>query len=245
MGKRSDFPRIDKDCYDTPVEAIGPLLPHLDLTLPYAEPFAGQGNLIDHLRPHLTLVWCSDIAPRREGIPQADALNCVLGDARQFISNPPWSRKLLHELIVYLSDQGPTWLLFDSNWANTKQAHPFMERCRKIVAVGRLKWIPDSKHFGKDDCSWYLFDKPLAGSAPVFYGRGCLPPEAVRRPRRICHDCGVMIDRFGKWALRSRNGILTPVHLYCDNPSGRVPLGERVLAPIPLFEWNLPAAAAE
>lgn len=237
MGKRSNFKRVDKDLYETPAEAIPALLPHLDTSKTYAECCAGPGKLIGHLRPHLTLAWSGDIDPKH-GHPEVDARTCALGDAEQWVTNPPWTRKLLHPIIVNLSNQAPTWLLFDSNWANTKQARPFMERCRRIVSVGRLKWIPDSKHSGKDDSSWYLFDKPIPGSAPLFYGRGCLPPEAPRRNRRICHDCSVMIDRFGKWHLQPRNGTLTPVHIHCDNPSSRYARGEQPLAPTPLLDWE-------
>ena len=38
-------------------------------------------------------------------------------------------------------------------------------------AIGRVKWIPDSKHTSKDSVCWYLFNQ-VKGSAPRFYGRG-------------------------------------------------------------------------
>ena len=65
----------------------------------------------------------------------------------------------------------PTWLLFDHDWSCTKQSAPYMIHCRKVVAVGRVKWIPDSKHTSKDSVCWYLFNQ-VKGSAPRFYGRG-------------------------------------------------------------------------
>lgn len=234
MGKRSDYPRVEKDKYFTPPKAIIPLLPHLKPGVRYKEPCAGAGDLITHLRPYATLVAANDIAPDVDWIEQGDAFNVEIGDAEQFITNPPWTRALLHALIIHLSDQAPTWLLFDSNWANTLQAKPFMERCRKIVAVGRLQWIPGSQWTGKDDASWYLFDKPIAGSAPLFFGRMCLPPEAVKKTRRICTDCGVLIDRFGKWKLKTRNGLATPVHVDCAFPSTGAPVAP---ASTPLFDW--------
>jgi hypothetical protein len=87
-----------------------------------------------------------------------------------FITNPPWDRKILHPLIVHLSDQAPTWLLFDADWMHTRQAAPFMPRLRKIVSVGRVKWIPDSTMTGKDNCAWYLFDRPHSEGVR-FHGR--------------------------------------------------------------------------
>lgn len=218
--------------------AIPPLLPHLPAGARYAEPMAGRGALIEMLRPHITCAWASDLKPMAEGIAQGDALECVIGDADMFITNPPWTRAILHKLIVHLSDQAPTWFLFDSDWLNTGQAGAFMERCRKVVHIGRLIWIPETTNAGFTSCSWYLFDKPLAGSAPVFFGHKCLPPEAQKKTRRICGDCGVLIDRFGKWRLQVRNGVVSPVHQDCADPSGAIAAGPRPPAPTPLLDWN-------
>jgi hypothetical protein len=78
---------------------------------------------------------------------------------------------VLHQLIIHLSSLAPTWLLFDADWAHTKQAVPYLERCRKIVSVGRVKWIPDSKMTGKDNCAFYLFRSGTASAPIEFYGR--------------------------------------------------------------------------
>ena len=89
-----------------------------------------------------------------------------------FITNPPWSRDVLHQLISHLSDLRPTWLLLDSDWMHTKQATPYLRFCRKIVSVGRVKWIPDSPNTGKDNCAWYLFDQDSVFQVPPeFWGR--------------------------------------------------------------------------
>jgi len=76
-----------------------------------------------------------------------------------FITTPPWDRKILHPLIIHLSDQAPTWLLFDAAWMFTAQSAPYMKYCKTVIAVGRLLWIPGTTMTGKDDCAWYLFDK--------------------------------------------------------------------------------------
>lgn len=171
MGKRSDFERIPRDFYPTPAAAVLPLLRHLSPRTRYAEPCAGDGALIDHLADHgHVCVWASDIDPKRDDIHENDATTCGTGLATMFITNPPWDRKLLHPIIEALSDKAPTWLLFDSDWMHTKQSTPFLPRLRRIVSVGRVKWIPDSTMTGKDNCAWHLFDKP--SNEPVrFYGR--------------------------------------------------------------------------
>ncbi len=169
MGKRSDFARVDRDCYDTPSEAVAPLVPHLPDRFTYWEPCAGSGALVDAL-PMGDRVWMTDIEPRGPCIGRLDALTVHSCDADLIITNPPWRRDVLHPMIEHFSAMRPTWLLFDADWMHTRQAAPFMPWLRKIVSVGRVKWIKDSPHTGKDNCAWYLFDRE-GQSQPIFFGR--------------------------------------------------------------------------
>lgn len=171
MGKRSTFERRDRDFYPTPAEAVPPLLRHLVPRTRFVEPCAGDGALHDHLiaAGHIC-ARAYDIEPRRSDIYRADALRERVINFDCFITNPPWDRNVLHPLIVHLSDQAPTWLLFDADWVHTRQAAPFAPRLRRIVSVGRLKWIPDSPFTGKDNCAWHLFSAPAA-TACAFYPR--------------------------------------------------------------------------
>ena len=183
MGKRSNFERLDRDYYITPLEAVLPLLPHIMGKIQrFAEPCAGNGALIDHIEGHdffsleknnPVCVFASDIEPQRKDIIKKNALKLTRNDAvgaEVFITNPPWDRKLLHPIIEHLSDLSPTWLLFDADWIHTKQSRPYQKRLQKIVSVGRVKWIPDSKMTGKDNCCWYLFDKDNKDQT-VIYGK--------------------------------------------------------------------------
>ncbi len=171
MGKRSSFERMPRDFYPTPAEAVKPLLPHLLPRTVFAEPCAGDGALIDHLTAagHVC-AWASDLEPQRADVHENDALQVGLGAAQCYITNSPWRRDVLHPLIVHLSDRAPTWLLLDADWIHTRQAAPYLPRLRRIVSVGRVKWIPDSPFTGKDNCAWHLFDTPNLSPA-VFYGR--------------------------------------------------------------------------
>ena len=170
MGKRSDFKRVERDFYPTPMEAVVPLLPHLPREFSYWEPCAGDGALVDHLPGFC--YSATDIEPQAKWIRKADALQeeSQVFAIDYIITNPPWDRKILHPMIERFSSLRPTWLLFDADWMHTKQSAPFIPWLRKIVSVGRVKWIPDSKMTGKDNCAWYLFDQSSTG--PVqFYGR--------------------------------------------------------------------------
>ena len=150
-------------------------MPHLDEQTWFDEPCAGDGSLVTHLTRHGHVCdYAGDIAPRADWITKRDALKlpkALWEGAECFITNPPWDRKILHPLIICLSDLAPTWLLFDADWMHTKQSAPFMNRCKRIVSVGRIKWIPDSKMTGKDNCAWYLFDCNAPVEETLFYSR--------------------------------------------------------------------------
>lgn len=173
MGKRSSFDRNPRDFYPTPREAVYPLLRHLAPGTRFAEPCAGNGALVVWLEA--AGMRCTDkidLQPMAKGVMHGDALSFVpKAGTDMIITNPPWDRKVLHPMIEHFAYRKPTWLLFDADWMHTKQAAPYLHYCRKIVSVGRVKWIPDSKMTGKDNCAWYLFDQSLKVPHIEFYGR--------------------------------------------------------------------------
>lgn len=177
MGKRSDFERIPRDYYPTPIEAVKPLIDHLPYSFDYVEPCAGDGRLERHIftltEGHGQCLFKSDIEPREVGIHKNDALTVDMGGygvTDYCITNPPWERKFLHQFIDHWMNMCPTWLLFDADWMHTKQSALYMTWCSKVVSVGRVKWIEGSKSQGKDNCAWYLFDRNKTGETN-FYGR--------------------------------------------------------------------------
>lgn len=181
MGKRSDFARRPHDAYETPASAVPPLLPHLQLAgvKYFAEPCAGRGHLICHLESAgLICLYASELQtglvdPLAGGIVQGvDALTTSArsySSAQAIITNPPWTREILHPLIWHLGAILPTWLLFDADWVHTKQASPLVRHCSHIVAIGRVKWIAGSKNSGKDNAAWHRFERGHF-SGPQFFG---------------------------------------------------------------------------
>ena len=227
MGKRSAFPRIPKDKYRTPLAAVVPLLPHLPAGTLFDEPCAGNGALIDLLEAagH-RCVWASDTAPERDDIDMADALDLTGNDhigADMVITNPPWTRSILHPLIDHLSAILPCWFLFDASWPYTKQSADLIRRCSKIVPVGRIKWIPDSPYAGKDDCAWFEFlpghttgprlvpitTKGTSNAAPATkVPLPLVPSGAGVRERQDAPDAGSPPDT--EVAGRHQNGTVLP-----------------------------------
>ncbi len=148
-----------------------PLLPHLRGVKRYAEPCAGNRKLIYALHPHgLTCIYANDIQWDQRGSTwSGDAIHYggTLGiDA--IITNPPWYRDIMHELIAHFQCVAPTWLLIDSDWMHTRQAIRYLDSCSHIVSIGRVKWIPDSQMTGKDNACWYRFYNQHTGG-PHFY----------------------------------------------------------------------------
>ncbi len=90
----------------------------------------------------------------------------VLGYGLIFVN-----RKVLHPLIEHLSSVAPTWLLFDADWMHTKQSRPMVQRLKKVVSVGRVRWIEGTNMTGKDNCCWYLFEARDEGQPAQFFGR--------------------------------------------------------------------------
>ncbi len=175
MGKRSSFARVSRDFYPTPPEAVGSLLPHLGFGDSFIEPCAGDMSLVNALEAAgMSCRFEGDIEPRHPDVCRADALSDDLGvradGVDYIITNPPWRREVLHPMIRHFAALRPSWLLFDADWMHTVQSAEFMPICRKIVSVGRVKWFPESKMTGKDNCCWYLFDARTTGAAQ-FVGR--------------------------------------------------------------------------
>lgn len=182
MGKRSTFERQPRDFYPTPEAAIAPLLRHLRQSFTWWEPCAGDGRLtvwIGQARPRATCLRASDIDPASPRVAYGDALrDPAPAGLDLIITNPPWTRPILHALIDRFLDIAPAWLLFDADWIHTRQAAPFLPYLEVVQSVGRLRWIDASPHTGKDNCAWHLFTtrtlRVLSPPLTAFYGR---PPE--------------------------------------------------------------------
>ncbi|MBT1154337.1 hypothetical protein J1C56_01900 [Aminobacter anthyllidis] len=167
MGKRSDFPRRPMDGYQTiDPRAVAALVPYLAGVETFAEPCAGEGHLIRQLEgAGLRCGYSGDLSTGQ------DALKIKFFDGYDaIITNPPWTREILHPMIRHFQRMAPTWLLFDADWAHTGQSAPFMAQCSHIVSVGRLRWIEGTKHTGKDNVAWHRFHAQHH-EGPRFVGR--------------------------------------------------------------------------
>lgn len=168
MGKRSNFHRRPMDDYATPHKAVVPLLPFLEDVWTYVEPCCGAGDLVDILscyNYHCT--WQSDIRMGRDALTLDER---AFAKADAIITNPPWTWELLEPLLKHFLRFKPTWLILSADFAHNLNTAPFIDCCTHIVSVGRVKWQPGSKSFGKDNVAWFRFE-PGHHGGPHFYHR--------------------------------------------------------------------------
>jgi hypothetical protein len=170
MSKRAPdrFKRRKGDFYPTPPKAIWPVIPFLEAEgiRTFAEPCDGNGAMRRELESHgFKCVHSGDKNRGQDALLQTDFNN-----AERIITNPPHTREFMHPLILHLCSIAPTWLLIDSDWAQTQQSAPFMKLCTTIVSIGRVRWIENSESDGLDNFSWYRFDAKNEGPT-IFQGR--------------------------------------------------------------------------
>ena len=189
MGKRSDgqFKRIARDYYPTPEKAILPLLPFLSDVDGFAEPCVGDGHLARGLEKFgHECRWALDIEPGMNALADYSAdwmpVEEITGEemalwiVTHFITNPPWPGRSGNgeptmQIIRHLAAIRPTWLLLSADFKHNDYAAEVMAYCHKVVSIGRVKWIEESKHQGVDNAAWYLFDRNAEFHGTFFHPR--------------------------------------------------------------------------
>src|SRR6478672_4103475 len=100
MGKRSNFERIPSDFYPTPKKAVEPLIPFLRGIRTFAEPCAGEGDLVRHLESFgLRCTYAGDIATGQDALALTTA---DLGSADAAITNTPYKEPERSRIIRHL-----------------------------------------------------------------------------------------------------------------------------------------------
>lgn len=177
MGKRSTFEKKPKDFYPTTdPNAIPPKFIEFVRGKRYAEPCCGAGDLVDLLADVAVCKWESDIEYRGAG-KLWDAM-CLskheLEKADLIITNPPYTKSVLLGLIDHFITLKPTWLLLPADLMHNKYFGPYMEKCTRVVSVGRLCWFPKEgkKINSTENYCWYFWPKGAkGGEGTKFYGR--------------------------------------------------------------------------
>ncbi len=181
MGKRSNLPRIKQDKYlTTDPNPVRRLQQHLPARVAFAEPCAGNGDLVKAMKWYgHRCVYACDINPgrkQRSWIETRDAFTLDkrwrrLSGAQMFVTNTPWTREILHPMIDHLSSLLPTWALIDADWMHTQQAAPYVDRCSRVISLGRVVWFKGgSSNGGYENSAWYFFPHREHTGGPRFTG---------------------------------------------------------------------------
>ena len=106
--------RRPRDFYPTPAEAVQPLRPYLPPSFAFAEPQAGDGQLVRHIEAlGGVCVEAFDICPQDSRVETGDCFTRRVSPVAELvICNPSWARPLLHRWIAQVDR--PTWMLFDT-----------------------------------------------------------------------------------------------------------------------------------
>lgn len=175
MSKRSSFEKIPKDFYPTTdPRAVEPLVKFIRGKT-YAEPCYGNGDLEDLLMDAATCKWRSDVRETVGSSKVMDALSLTkeqLSGIDLIVTNPPFTRSILMPILSHFITLKPTWLLLPADYMHNVYFGDAMRKCQKVVSVGRLKWIKDSKHTSVDNFCWYFWPQWATQEATVFRGRG-------------------------------------------------------------------------
>jgi hypothetical protein len=134
----------------------------------FAEPCAGDGELVRHLESFgLKCVYAGDIHTGQDALTRNS-----YGKIDAIITNPPHTRSVMHPMIEHFQTIAPTWLLIDLDWVANLQAVPYLPRCSDVVVIGRVKWIKNSEHTGKENYGWFRFWHKHRGATKLHNHRG-------------------------------------------------------------------------
>lgn len=172
---QTNYTRSERDFYKTPIIPIQSLTPHLPQNLTFCEPCAGAYDLANNLiqlRPDIKCNAAFDIFPQTDKIILKSATDITEKDVAgidMFITNPPFKWDMFDPILSHLLTLRPTWLLIPADFMHNKRMVPYMEKCSKIVSVGRVKWFDDSKATSTDNFCWYKFEKDIVSYTEFFH----------------------------------------------------------------------------
>ena len=171
------YEKRPRDFYPTPAKAVTPLTKHLQQNFSFCEPCAGNGALVGHLERMFNAVCFLplDIEPQADWITKGDG-NSLTAEAVEYcdciITNPPFTWNVLQPLMDKWIGLRQTILLLPADFLHNLRFAPYLDVCERVVSIGRVKWLEDSKATGVENYAWYFFDKDKdVGNTTQFYGR--------------------------------------------------------------------------
>ena len=91
------------------------------------------------------------------------------------ITNPPFTKEVFHDAIEHFTGilNIDCWWLMSSDWLFNKGSAKMVDKyVTDVVAIGRMKWIPNSKMSGKDNMIWLKTSLEKDGPTRFHNNRG-------------------------------------------------------------------------
>jgi hypothetical protein len=159
MSKRTPAKPRPFNHFDTPIEAIEPLLSLLeDEGMVFGEPCLGSGNVAQVLKQGGFICgYTGDIQTGQ------DVLQWTNQEKVDFAAtNPPWDRRriLTNQIIDHLLSLGiPSWLLLPGDWIFNQSSAPWLPFVSDVLSVGRVRWITGTHQSGFENAAWMRFTR--------------------------------------------------------------------------------------
>jgi hypothetical protein len=173
MSKRTNFDKIPKDFYPTfDKSALVPAFVNDISEKTYAEPCCGEGDLVNLLSRIAVCKWQSDLENRGYGVVK-DAMEVSISDIADvdmIITNPPYTKSIVLPMIDHFTALKPTWLLLPADWMHNIYFKPYLGKCSKIISIGRMSWMRNTKMKSTENYCWYFWED-MENKNTTFIGR--------------------------------------------------------------------------
>ena len=180
------------------------LIPHLAGIETFAEPCgSSEGAIVRGLTAAgLRCVYCGDIRHGQDALAR-DHYN----NADAIITNVPYTRGDMHELIEHFLHVGPqSYLIIDHAWSASQWSGPFLQHCSDIVPVKRITWFEGTAYSEKRSHAWHRFDIRHLGGPHLHDWGDRRKPVASRRCKycRTPYQPPLLSSRFCSSACRQQ-----------------------------------------
>ena len=178
---RNRFERSPRDFYKTPLVSVKPLIPYLRAAgvCDFAEPCAGQGDLIRHLESSgFRCVYRGDLATGQ------DALD-ILRFPAPVITNTPYSRPILLRLLEHFIQTAPSvYLILPADFAHVAYARARFCTAQRSSPLA----APHGSAVAAPRMSAGIDSNPVTRAAP-FSMRSRHRADSITRQRAIAAAC--------------------------------------------------------
>ncbi|WP_315792684.1 class I SAM-dependent methyltransferase [Bradyrhizobium sp. SZCCHNRI1002] len=171
----SEYPRVDRDRYETPPEAVAVLMPYLPPRLYLWEPACASGKMVRALAAAGHSVRCGDIADAGGGTDFLKVETAPRG-IQGIVTNPPYSlaREFVeHGIALMKPVDGFVAMLLPLDYGTAVSRRHLFRDCPifalKIEMTWRIRWFEGTLGNPKENHCWCVWDHRHRGGPAIRY----------------------------------------------------------------------------